>query len=101
MNLNKMMKEMQKMQAKIAKLQEELGERVVEASAGGGAVKVKANGRQEIVEIKIDPQVVEAQDVEMLQDLIVAAVNQALREAQQMVAQEMGKITGNLPLPGF
>ena len=101
MNLNKMMKEMQKMQAKIAKLQEELGERIVEASAGGGAVRVKANGRQEIVEIKIDPQVVEAQDVEMLQDLIVAAVNQALREAQQMVAQEMGKITGNLPLPGF
>jgi len=101
MNMNKMMKQMQKMQARIAKLQEELGERTVEATAGGGVVQVTANGRQEIVNIKIDPAAVDPEDVEMLQDLVLAAVNEALRQSQEMVSREMGKITGNIQLPGF
>ncbi|WP_054936966.1 YbaB/EbfC family nucleoid-associated protein [Moorella stamsii] len=100
-NINKMMKQMQKMQAQIARLQDELGEKTVEAAAGGGAVVVTANGRQEIVGIKIDPAAVDPEDVEMLQDLILAAVNEALRQSQEMAAREMGKITGNMRLPGF
>ncbi|GEA14491.1 MAG: nucleoid-associated protein EbfC [Moorella sp. (in: firmicutes)] len=100
-NINKMMKQMQKMQAQIAKLQDELGEKTVEAAAGGGAVVATANGRQEIVGIKIDPAAVDPDDVEMLQDLILAAVNEALRQSQEMAAREMGKITGNMRLPGF
>lgn len=100
-NMNKMMKQVQKMQAQMAKLQEELGEKVVEASAGGEAVKVKANGKQEILEIKIQPDVVDPEDVEMLEDLVLAAVNEALRTAQEMVASEMGKITGGMNIPGL
>ncbi|NLW08193.1 MAG: YbaB/EbfC family nucleoid-associated protein [Clostridia bacterium] len=101
LNMNKMMKQMQKMQTKINKLQEELAEKTVEATAGGGAVQVTANGRQEIVNIKIDPAAVDPDDVEMLQDLVLAAVNEALRQSQEMAAREMGKITGNIQLPGF
>lgn len=101
MNMNKMMKQMQKMQAQINKLQEELAEKTVEATAGGGAVQVTANGRQEIVNIKIDPAAVDPDDVEMLQDLVLAATNEALRQSQEMVSREMGKITGKMQLPGF
>ncbi|MGI6553966.1 MAG: YbaB/EbfC family nucleoid-associated protein [Bacillota bacterium] len=100
-NMNKMMKQVQKMQAQMAKLQEELEERVVEASAGGEAVTVKVNGKQEVLEIKIDPDVVDPDDVEMLEDLVLAAVNEALRSAQEMVASEMGKITGGMNIPGL
>jgi len=92
---------MQKMQAQVTKLQEELGEKTVEAAAGGGVVQVVANGRQEIVDIKIDPSVVDPEDVEMLQDLVLAAVNEALRQSQEMIQKEMSKITGNIRLPGF
>lgn len=101
MNMNKMMKQMQQMQAKMTKLQEELAEKTVEATAGGGVIQVIANGRQEIVSITIDPAAVDPEDVEMLQDLVLAAVNEALRQSQEMVAGEMGKITGNIKLPGF
>ncbi len=101
LNMNKMMKQMQKMQTKINKLQEELAEKTVEATAGGGAVQVTANGRQVFVNIKIDPAAVDPDDVEMLQDLVLAAVNEALRQSQEMAAREMGKITGNIQLPGF
>lgn len=103
MNMGKMMKQVQKMQAQIAKLQEELAERQVEATAGGGAVKAVANGKLEVVSITIQPEAVDPEDVEMLQDLVVAAVNEALRQAQEMASQEMAKITGglNLNLPGF
>ncbi|MDK2822008.1 MAG: nucleoid-associated protein EbfC [Clostridia bacterium] len=101
MNINKMMKQMQKMQAKVNKLQEELADRTVEASAGGGVVKVTANGRQEIVNITIDPAAVDPEDVEMLQDLVLAAVNEALHQSQEMVTKEMGKITGNIRIPGL
>lgn len=98
-NMNKMMKQVQKMQADMAKMQEELANRTVEATAGGEAIKVVANGKQEILSIDIKPEAVDPEDVEMLQDLIVAAVNEALAKSQEMVSQEMGKITGGLNLP--
>ncbi|MGI6575905.1 MAG: YbaB/EbfC family nucleoid-associated protein [bacterium] len=98
-NMNKMMKQVQKLQANMAKLQAELAERVVEASAGGGAVTVKARGDNELVEIKIDTEVVDPEDMEMLEDMVLAAANEALRKARDMVAEEMGKLTGGLNLP--
>ena len=100
-NMNKMLKQAQKMQQDMAKLQEELEEKTVEASAGGGAVTVIASGKKEIQEIKIDPEVVDPDDVEMLQDLVLAAVNEAIRKAEEMVSSEMGKITGGMNLPGM
>jgi len=95
------MKQAKKMQAKMAELQAELEQKTVESSAGGGMVKVIANGKYEILSITIDPEVVNAEDIEMLQDLILAAVNDALRKAQEMVAEEMGKLTGGLNIPGL
>lgn len=100
-NMGKMMKQVQKMQADMARMQEELAERTVSATAGGGMVEVVANGKQEVQSIKIDPEAVDPEDVEMLEDLVLAAVNEALRQAQEMVAAEMGKITGNLKIPGL
>ena len=100
-NMNKMMKQVQKMQQDMMKLQEELAERNVESTAVGGAVKVIANGKNEIISIEIKPEAVDPEDVEMLQDLITAAVNEALRKAQDMISQEMGKITGGLKIPGL
>lgn len=100
-NMNKMMKQVQKMQQEMVKLQDELGERRVESTAGGGVVKVVANGKNEIISIEIKPEVVDPEDVEMLQDLVTAAVNEALRQAQDMVSQEMGKLTGGLKIPGM
>jgi DNA-binding YbaB/EbfC family protein len=90
-----------KVQSKLAEMQEELAGRTVEAAAGGGMVVVTANGKQEIISVKIEREVVDPKDVDMLQDLILAAVNEALRKAQQMVAEEMGKITGGLKIPGL
>ena len=101
MNMQKMMKQAQKMQAKMAKMQEELEEKTLEATAGGGAVKVVVNGKQEVVDLKIDPEVVDPDDVEMLEDLVLAAVNQGMREVQEMVNDEMGKVTGGMNLPGM
>jgi DNA-binding YbaB/EbfC family protein len=89
------------LQEKMAKMQEDLALKKVEASAGGGMVTVVVNGKQEILAIKIDPQVVDPTDVEMLQDLIVAAVNDGLRRAQEMAASEMGKLAGGLNIPGL
>ncbi len=100
-NMGKMMKQVQKMQADMAKLQEELGQRTIEASSGGGMVKVTANGKQEIMSIQINPEAVDPEDVEMLQDMIMAAVNEALRQSQEMVAREMSKITGGMNIPGL
>jgi DNA-binding YbaB/EbfC family protein len=96
-----MMKQAQKMQAQILKIQEEMAERTVEASAGGGMVTVTANGKQEILAIRIEREVVDPEDVEMLQDLVVAAVNEALKKAQEMVSEEMAKITGGFQIPGL
>ncbi len=95
------MRQVQKMQKKIMALQEELAQKTVEASVGGGMVTAVVNGKQELVSIKIDPEVVNPEDIEMLQDLIVAAVNEALRRSQEMVQEEMSKITGGLKIPGL
>ncbi|MCL6610387.1 MAG: YbaB/EbfC family nucleoid-associated protein [Peptococcaceae bacterium] len=100
-NMQKMMKQVQKMQADMARLQEELGNRTVESTAGGGVVKVVANGRQEVLSIEIKPEAVDPGDVEMLQDLILTAVNGALNQSREMVAREMGKLTGGLNIPGL
>lgn len=96
-----MVRQAQKLQAKMAKMQEELANRTVETSAGGGMVTVVANGRQEVVSIKIEPEVINPQDADMLQDLIMAAVNDALRKSQQMMQEELGKLTGGLKIPGL
>jgi len=100
-NMNKMMKQVQKMQQDIANLQEEMKTRTVECTAGGGMVKVTANGNNEILAIEINPQVIDPEDVEMLQDLVLAAVNEALKMAQEMVAQEMNRLTGGMKIPGL
>ena len=99
--LGQMMKQAQKMQAQILKIQEEMAERTVEASSGGGMVSVTANGKQEVLSVRIEREVVDPEDVEMLQDLVVAAVSEALKKAQEMVAEEMAKVTGGLQLPGL
>ncbi len=96
-----MMKQAQQLQSKMLKLQEELAEKTVESSAGGGMVKVVANGRQQIVSIRIEKEVVDPDDVEMLQDLMLAAVNDALVKSQEMVSAEMSKLTGGLNIPGL
>jgi len=100
-NIGSIMKQAQKMQAQMAKVQEELAEKTVEASAGGGMVTVVVNGKQEIMSLTIESEVIDASDKEMLQDLVVAAVNEGLRKSQEMVAEEMKKITGGLQIPGL
>jgi len=96
-----MMKEAQKLQAQMLAMQEEIGKKKVEATAGGGMVTVVANGRQELVSIKIDPEVVSKDDVQMLEDLVLAATNEALRKSRELVQQELGKLTGGLKIPGL
>lgn len=100
-NMNQMMKQAKKMQEEMAKTQAELQERIIEGSAGGGAVMVKVNGKQRVLEIKIKPEVVDPEDVEMLEDLIMAAINDAIKQSQDMVSTEMAKITGGLNIPGL
>lgn len=104
-NMGDMMKQMQKqavtMQKKMEEVQRELKERIVETSSGGGMVNVQANGKQEILNIKIDPEVVDPTDVQMLEDLVLAAVSQALKKSQEMHQEEMSKITGGLNVPGL
>ncbi len=100
-NMGNLMKQAQQFQTKMAKLQEELGQKTVEASSGGGMVTVVVNGQQEIVSIRIDPEVIDPDDVDMLQDLILAAVNDGLTRAKNMVNEEMGKLTGGLNLPNI
>jgi DNA-binding YbaB/EbfC family protein len=103
-NMNQMMKQVQQMQAEMMKAQEQLKTEVVEASAGGGMVTVKVSGDLEIQEISIDPQAVDPEDVELLQDMVLAAVNEALRSAQELAANRMGGLTGglgDLGLPGL
>lgn len=98
-NMQKMMKQVQKMQADMAKLQEELVNKTVEATAGGGAVKIVMNGKQEVQALEIDPEVLNPDDAEMVQDLLIAVFNEALRKSQDMVSQEMNKITGGIKMP--
>ena len=97
-NLLKMAKQAQQ---QIMKIQEEMAEREVEASSGGGMVKAVVNGKQELLSIALDPEVVDSDDVEMLQDLVVAAVNEAMKKAQDMVQGEMSKVTGGMNIPGM
>lgn len=99
--LGDIMREAQKLQAEMQKMQEEAKEKTVEASAGGGMVTVTANGAGEVISIKIERDVVNPDDVEMLQDLILAAANEALRRAHEMVNEEMSKLTGGLQIPGL
>jgi hypothetical protein len=97
----KAMREMQNLQNRLAKLQEELATAEVEASAGGGAVKVIVTGQQRLVSVTIDPSVIDADDVEMLQDLIVVAVNDAMAKAQETAAQRLSGLTGGMKIPGL
>ena len=95
------MKEAQKLQAQMAAMQEEVGKKKVEATAGGGMVTVEANGKQELTAVKIDPEVVNKDEVQMLEDLVLAACNEALRKSRELVQQELGKLTGGLKIPGL
>jgi nucleoid-associated protein EbfC len=95
------MKEAQKLQAQMAALQEEVGKRKVEATAGGGMVTVEANGKQELTAVKIDPEVINKDDAQMLEDLVLAACNEALRKSRELVQQELGKLTGGMKIPGL
>ncbi len=99
--LGNMMKQAQQMQQKMARIQEEVAKQEIEASAGGGMVTVVVNGKQEILSIKIDPSVVDPQDVDMLQDLILVATNEAVRKSQDLMQQEMSKLTGGMNIPGL
>jgi len=99
--MKNLMKQAQQLQNKMAKLQEELSAKTIETSVGGGMIKVVANGKQEIVSIHIEKEVVNPDDVEMLQDLILSAVNEALTQSQKMVSEEMSKLTGGMNIPGL
>ncbi|MFO7578372.1 MAG: YbaB/EbfC family nucleoid-associated protein [Pelovirga sp.] len=99
--LGNIMKQAQQMQARIARVQQELETREVEASAGGGMVTARVNGKQQLLDLKIEKAVVDPDDVEMLQDLVLAAVNEGLKQSQQMVQEEMSKVTGGMNLPGM
>lgn len=100
-NMGNLLKQAQLLQNKMAKLQEELEEKKVEASSGGGMVTVVVNGRQELLSINIEPEVINPDDQEMLQDLILAAINDGMAKARNMVNEEMGKLTGGLNLPNI
>ena len=95
------MKEAQKLQQQMEKMQEEVAQKKVEATAGGGMVTVTANGKQELLSIKLDPEVINKDDAQMLEDLVLAACNEALRKSRELVQQEMGKLTGGLKIPGL
>ncbi|MDD4803126.1 MAG: YbaB/EbfC family nucleoid-associated protein [Syntrophomonas sp.] len=100
-NMNQMMKQAKKLQEEMAKKQAELLEQVIEGSAGGGAVTAKVNGKQLVLEINIKPEVIDPDDVEMLQDLVMTAINDAIKKSQDLVSAEMAKITGGLNIPGL
>jgi DNA-binding YbaB/EbfC family protein len=99
--INDLVRQAQVMQKKMEKTKEELAERTVEASAGGGMVNVVVNGAQDLVSISIDPKAVDPEDVEMLQDLVLAATNEALKKSKDMMEEEMGKLTGGMKMPGM
>ena len=101
MNMTNLMKQAQKMQKRMMEVQEEMTNRTVEASVGGGMVTATANGSGEIVSIKLSPEVVDPDDIEMLEDLIVAAVSEAHHKAQELMGDEMGQLTGGIKIPGM
>lgn len=100
-NMQNMMKQVQKMQKQMQEAQEQLKEKVVTGTAGGGMVSVTANGHKEIIDVQIKPEVVDPEDVEMLQDLVLAALNDALKQVDELVSKDMGKFTGGLNIPGL
>jgi len=100
-NMSQMLKQAQKMQEDMARVQEELQTKTVDASSGGGMIQVVVSGKMELVELKIKPEAVDPEDVEMLEDLIKAALNEGFRKAQEMASNEMGKLTGGLKIPGL
>ncbi len=100
-NFNQMMKQVKKMQAQMEKAQEELAQRTFEGTAGGGVVTVIVNGKKEVLQVLIRPEAVDPDDVEMLQDLITAAANDALKKVDEVIASDLGKITGGLNIPGL
>jgi len=100
-NIQNLLKQAQKMQKKMAEVQQELAEKTVESSSGGGMVTVVMNGRQEIVSLNIEKEVVDPDDVEMLEDLIIAAVNEGKEKVEEMTKDEMSKLTGGLKIPGL
>ena len=100
-DIGKLLKQAQQVQTKMAEMQAKLAEKTVESSAGGGMVKVTMTGQHEIVTVKIDPEVVDPSDIEMLEDLIIAAVNEAKAQVDDMIAKDMSSLTGGMPLPGL
>ncbi|GAA0407293.1 YbaB/EbfC family nucleoid-associated protein [Paenibacillus motobuensis] len=100
-NMNQMMKQVKKMQEQMLKAQEELATKTVDGSAGGGVVTVQVNGHKKVLSVNIKPEAVDPDDVEMLQDLILAAVNDALGKAEELANQDMGKFTGGMKIPGL
>lgn len=100
-NMNQMMKQVKKMQEQMMKAQEELGNKTVEGSAGGGVITVTVNGHKKLTNIVIKPEAVDPDDVEMLQDLVLAAVNDAMAKADELANQDMGKFTGGMKIPGL
>lgn len=100
-NMNSMMKKVQKMQQEMARTQQEIEEKEFSSTAGGGVIEAVVNGKKEIVKIKIDEDVVDPEDTEMLEDLVVAAINDALKKADEYSQKEMGKLTGNINIPGL
>lgn len=100
-NMNQLLKQAQKMQTDMQKMQEDLETKEIETSVGGGAVTVKVNGKKEVVDIQIKPEVVDPEDIEMLQDLVLSAVNEALRSVDDMQSSQMNKLTGGMNIPGL
>ena len=100
-NMNQLLKQAQKMQSDMQKMQEELEAKEIEASVGGGAITVKVNGKKELIDIQIKQEVVDPDDIEMLQDLVISAVNEALRSVDDMQSSQMGKLTGGMNIPDY
>jgi len=99
--MNRFMRQAQELQARLAKVQEELAQATVEATSGGGAVKVIVNGQQEVQSVKISPEAINPDDVELLEDLVLAAINEAMTKSKELAAERLGKITGGLKIPGL
>ncbi|HHX97117.1 MAG TPA: YbaB/EbfC family nucleoid-associated protein [Clostridia bacterium] len=100
-NMQKMLKQVQKMQADMVKIQEKLAEMTVEGTAGGGVVKIIMNGKQEVMDISLEPEILDPEDSELIEDLLMAAFNEALRKVQDLAEEQMGKATGGLNIPGL
>ncbi|MGN7765688.1 MULTISPECIES: YbaB/EbfC family nucleoid-associated protein [Paenibacillus] len=100
-NMNQMMKQVKKMQEQMLKAQEELGSKTIEGSSGGGVVTVQVNGHKKLLSIQIKPEAVDPEDIEMLQDLVITAVNDALTQVEELANNDMGKFTGGMKIPGL